>query len=161
MFLELREIEVGENWFNKNSENIVVVDDVFIEKGIVQVEYSYLEGDEEYPYCVADLDYFMKEYVRMPYSANEGEIMNNKVHFEGVPDWVASGAVDKDGSLYWYNAYAYQLAVNECWEEHGVNAYVEYLPNYPDCLDKYMFVGFGYNTDDWRNSAVDRDWEDY
>ena len=72
MFLELREIEVGENWFNKNSENMVVVDDVYIEKGIVQVEYSYLEGDEEYPYCVADLDYFMKEYIRMPYSDNEG-----------------------------------------------------------------------------------------
>ena len=72
MFLELREIEVGENWFNKDSENIVVVDDVFTEKGVVQVEYTYLEGDEEYPYCVADLDYFMKEYVRMPYSINEG-----------------------------------------------------------------------------------------
>ena len=73
MFLELREIEVGENWFNKNSENIVVVD----------------------------------------------------------------------------------------LEEHGVNAYVEDLQNYPDCLDKYMFVGLGYNTDDWRNSAVDRDLEVY
>ena len=72
MFLELREIEIGENWFNNNSENMVVVEDVFIEKGIVRVEYSYLEGDEEYPYCVADLDYFMKEYVRMPYSVNEG-----------------------------------------------------------------------------------------
>lgn len=72
MFLELREIEIGENWFNKNSENVVVVDDVFIEKGVVQVEYSYLEGDEEYPYCVADLEYFIKEYIRMPYSVNEG-----------------------------------------------------------------------------------------
>ena len=46
MFLELREIEVGENWFNKNSEDMVVVDDVFTEKGIVRVEYSYLKGDE-------------------------------------------------------------------------------------------------------------------
>ena len=72
MFLELREIEIGENWFNKNSENMVVVDDVYLEKGIVRVEYSYLEGDEEYPYCVADLDYFMKEYIRMPYTVNEG-----------------------------------------------------------------------------------------
>ena len=72
MFLELREIEVGENWFNKDSENTVVVDDVFIEKGIVRVECSYLEGDEDYPYCVADLDYFMKEYIRMPYTVNEG-----------------------------------------------------------------------------------------
>ena len=72
MFLELREIEVGENWLNRDSENVVVVDDVFIEKGIVRVEYSYLEGEEEYPYCVSDLDYFMKEYIRMPYSANEG-----------------------------------------------------------------------------------------
>lgn len=72
MFLELREIEIGENWFNKDSENIVVVDDVFIEKGIVQVDYTYLEGDEDSRYCTGDLDYFMKEYVRMPYSANEG-----------------------------------------------------------------------------------------
>ena len=46
MLLELREIEIGENWFNKNSENMVVVGDVFTEKGIVRVEYSYLEGDE-------------------------------------------------------------------------------------------------------------------
>ena len=72
MFLELREIEIGENWFNRNSENMVVVDDVYLEKGVVQVEYSYLEGDEDDRYCTADLDYFMKEYVRMPYSANEG-----------------------------------------------------------------------------------------
>ena len=72
MFLELREIGIAENWFNKNSENMVVVDDVFIEKGVVQVDYTYLEGDENDTYCVADLDYFMKEYVRMPYNVNEG-----------------------------------------------------------------------------------------
>ena len=78
MFLELREIEIGENWFKNNSENTVVVDDVFIEKGIVRVEYYYLKGDEEYPYCVADLEYFMKEYVRMPYSANEGVRITNE-----------------------------------------------------------------------------------
>ena len=46
MFLELREIEVGENWLNKNSENVVVVDDVYLEKSIARVEYSYLEGAE-------------------------------------------------------------------------------------------------------------------
>lgn len=73
MFLELREIEIGENWFNKNSENMVVVDGIYLEKGIVQVDYTYLEGEENDIYCAADLDYFMKEYVRMPYSANEGE----------------------------------------------------------------------------------------
>lgn len=78
MFLELREIEIGENWFNKNSENTVVVDDVYLEKGIVQVDYTYLEGDEEYPYRVADLDYFMKEYVRMPYTVNEGRDYESK-----------------------------------------------------------------------------------
>ena len=72
MFLELREIENGENWFNKNSENMVVVDDVYLEKGIVQVDYTYLEGDENDTYCVADLDYFLKEYIRMPYTINEG-----------------------------------------------------------------------------------------
>lgn len=73
MFLELREIEIGENWFNKNNENIVVVDDVFIEKGIVQVDYIYLKGDEDSRYYTGGLDYFMKEYVRMPYSINEGK----------------------------------------------------------------------------------------
>ena len=90
-----------------------------------------------------------------------GETMSNKVHFEGAPDWFASGDIDKDGSLNWYNAYACQLVINECGGEHGINAYVEDLPNYPDYLDRYMFVGMGYNTDDWRNSAVDRGCEDY
>ena len=61
MFLELRQIEVGENWFNKNSEKTSVVDDGYLEKGIVQVDYTYLEGDEDDRYCTADLDYFMKE----------------------------------------------------------------------------------------------------
>ena len=90
-----------------------------------------------------------------------GEIMSNKVHFEGAPDWVASGAIDKDGSLNWYNAYTCQLVIYECVGEYGINAYIEDLPNYPDYLDRYMFVGMGYNTDDWRNSAVDRGCEDY
>ena len=63
MFLEIREIEIGENWFNKNSENMVVVEDVYLEKGVVQVDYTYLEGDENDTYCVADLDYFIKEYI--------------------------------------------------------------------------------------------------
>ena len=79
MILDLREIEIGENWFNKNSENMVVVDDVYLEKGVVQVEYSYLEGDEEYPCRVADLDYFMKEYIRMPYSVNEGRDYEKRI----------------------------------------------------------------------------------
>ena len=72
MFLELREIEIGENWFNKNSENMVVVDDVYLEKGTVQVDYTYLEGYENDRYYTADINYFMKEYVRIPYSINEG-----------------------------------------------------------------------------------------
>ena len=72
MFLELREIEIGENWFNKNSEDTVVVDDVYLERGIVQVDYTYLRGVEDDRYCTSDLDYFIKEYERMPYSINEG-----------------------------------------------------------------------------------------
>ena len=64
MFLELRQIEIGENWFNRGSENVVVVDDVFIDKCIVLVDYTYLEGDEDDRYCTADLDYFMKEFIR-------------------------------------------------------------------------------------------------
>lgn len=35
MFIELRNIEIGDNWFNKNSEEIVVVDDVYLERGEV------------------------------------------------------------------------------------------------------------------------------
>lgn len=73
MFLELREIEIGENWFNRDSENVVVVDDVFIEKGIVRVDYTYLKGDEDSRYCTGGLDYFIKEYIRMPYTVNEGQ----------------------------------------------------------------------------------------
>ena len=72
MFIELRGIEIGENWFNKNSENMGVVDDVYLKKGTVQVDYTYLEGDGDSRYCTGDLDYFMKEYVRMPYNVNEG-----------------------------------------------------------------------------------------
>lgn len=70
MFIELREIEVGDNWFNKNSENIVVVDDVYLEKGVVQVDYTYLDAEEDNPYATGDLAYFMKEYERLPYNIN-------------------------------------------------------------------------------------------
>lgn len=75
MFIELREIEIGDNWFNKNSENIVVVDDVYLEKGVVQVDYTYLDAEEanlkDYnPYSTGDLAYFMKEYERLPYNIN-------------------------------------------------------------------------------------------
>lgn len=72
MFIELREIEIGENWFNKNSEEVVVVDDVYLEKGEVQVDYTYLNLNHEFIPCTAKIQYFIKEYVRMPYSINEG-----------------------------------------------------------------------------------------
>lgn len=65
MFLELREIGIGEHWFNKNSENMVVVDDVFLEKGIVQVDYTYKDMIIGNPYCTGDLQYFLKEYQRL------------------------------------------------------------------------------------------------
>ena len=51
MLLELRNIEIGENWFNKNSEEIVVVDDVYLEKGEVQVDYTYLNLNHELIPC--------------------------------------------------------------------------------------------------------------
>lgn len=72
MFLELRNIEIGENWFNKNSEEVVVVDDVYLERGEVQVDYTYLNLNHELVPCAANLQYFIKEYERMPWSANEG-----------------------------------------------------------------------------------------
>ena len=72
MFLELRGIEIGENWFNKNSEETVIVDDVYLERGEVQVDYTYLNLNHELVPCTANLQYFIKEYERMPWSANEG-----------------------------------------------------------------------------------------
>ena len=72
MFLELRDIEIGENWFNKNSEEIVVVDDVYLEKGEVQVDYTYLNINHKLFPCTASLNYFTKEYQGMPYSIEEG-----------------------------------------------------------------------------------------
>lgn len=64
MFLELREIEIKEVWYNKNSEEVVVVDNVFLDRGVVQVDYTYIEGVNDSKYCTADLDYFIKEYVK-------------------------------------------------------------------------------------------------
>lgn len=77
MFMELREIEIGDNWFNKNSENVVVVDDVYLEKGVVQVDYTYLDAEDESlkdgnPYGTGDLAYFMEEYERLPYNIKGG-----------------------------------------------------------------------------------------
>ena len=65
MFLELREIGINESWFNKNSEDTVRVDDVFLEKGVVQVDCTYIGTDMEFPYCTCDLQYFLKEYQRL------------------------------------------------------------------------------------------------
>ena len=72
MFIELRNIEIGENWFNNNSEETVVVDDVYLEKGEVQVDYTYLNLEHELIPCTASLNYFTKEYQRLPYSIEEG-----------------------------------------------------------------------------------------
>lgn len=77
--------------------------------------------------------------------------------FEGAPDWAASAAVDDDGTAYWYNARSSQLVIDYEWGHHHVNAYVEDLPNYPEHLDKFETAGFGYDTTDWQNSAIDRE----
>lgn len=73
MFLELREIDIDEKWFNKNSERLVLVTDVYIEKGEVQVDYNYLDSQDENPYCTSNLEYFMKEYERLPYKIECGK----------------------------------------------------------------------------------------
>ena len=73
MFLELREIDIGENWFNKNSERLVIVSDIYIEKGTVQVNYNYLDKEDKIPYCTCKLEYFMKEYERLPYKIECGK----------------------------------------------------------------------------------------
>lgn len=77
MFIELRNIEIGENWFNNNSEDVIVVDDVYLERGEVQVDYTYLSLEHELVPCTASLNYFTKEYQRLPYSIEEGYSYEN------------------------------------------------------------------------------------
>ena len=76
--------------------------------------------------------------------------------FDGAPDWVASAAIDEDGSAVWYSSYSCQLLADKLGGEHHINAYVEDLPNYPEHLDKFKLVGIGYDPTDWQDSAIDR-----
>ena len=78
--------------------------------------------------------------------------------FKLAPDWAESAVVDADGGCYAFNAYACQLIINND-RDFAINAYLlnrEDLPNYPEYLDLCVYIGDGYDTTDWQNSAIDR-----
>ena len=81
--------------------------------------------------------------------------------FKLAPDWAESAVVDADGGCcgcygcYVFNAYACQLIINND-RDFAINAYLEDLPNYPEYLDLCVYIGDGYDTTDWQNSAIDR-----
>lgn len=74
--------------------------------------------------------------------------------FKYAPDWVQSAAVDSDGYVYWFNSYACQL--EQASTEHYINAY-DYDIGDGETGRKYECAGSGYDTTDWKDSAIDRE----
>lgn len=72
--------------------------------------------------------------------------MSNKVHFKGAPEWVASGAIVRDGTLCWYPVKVSELRTST----------VGFHPP-ADHLIRFFCVEEGYDDTDWENSAVDRE----
>lgn len=66
--------------------------------------------------------------------------------FKDAPDWVESAAVNSDGDAYWYNSHACHLAQSD--SEHFINAWI---------TRQSKFIGEDYDTADWQNSAIDRE----
>lgn len=66
--------------------------------------------------------------------------------FDGAPDWVKSAAVDSDGECYWYSLSKCELRLQAEWwlYRHIDGATCDY-------------VGEGFDTTDWKNSAIDRE----
>ena len=69
--------------------------------------------------------------------------------FKYAPDWVQSAAVDSDGSVYYYSVPASGLTLDsdECWwlyRNAEGTAYCDYIND-------------GYDTTDWKDSAIDRE----
>lgn len=70
--------------------------------------------------------------------------------FEDAPDWVKSAAVDSSGDAYYYSVPVSELTLDsdECWWLY-MGAY------WNDYRDDY--VGEDFDTTDWQNSAIDRE----
>ena len=69
--------------------------------------------------------------------------------FNGAPDWVKSAAVDSTGDAYYYSLSASELILDsgECW----------WLYMGVDGRGHGDFLGDGFSTTDWQNSAIDRE----
>ena len=66
--------------------------------------------------------------------------------FKGAPDWVNSAAVDEDGYAWGYAVDTLFLSIDDNGDK--------WIANFGKC----MCLGKGYDTADWQNSAIDREW---
>lgn len=65
--------------------------------------------------------------------------------FKDAPDWVKSAAVNADGSVYWYSCKAsYMFTTSDVFDIAFSGVIMG-------------FVGSGYDTTNWQNSAIDRE----
>lgn len=65
--------------------------------------------------------------------------------FDGAPDWVKSAAVDSDGAATGFSSYKSALKCrSDIWTKGDANA-------------RECGLGYGYDTTDWQNSAIDRE----
>lgn len=65
--------------------------------------------------------------------------------FDGAPDWVKSAAVDSDGTATGFSSYKSALKCrSSIWTKGDVHA--------SECG-----LGYGYDTTDWQNSAIDKE----
>lgn len=74
--------------------------------------------------------------------------------FEGMPDWVKSAVIDEDGTAWFHSKMKSQLI--------AIPADGDYLgchdaPVRPPDYDKTEYIGAGYDTTNWQNSAIDRE----
>ena len=68
--------------------------------------------------------------------------------FKGAPDWVRSAAVDNDGY-----AWGFDVLKNGIYPCKATGIWKVIDPNY----NKTMALGKGYDTTNWRESAIDRE----
>ena len=94
------EIDVGDLWYNHENEAVVLVENVYLERGIINVDYAY-EGDSKgLGGHTADYEYFLKKYQRMsPYY--EKEILEESVWYNEYQRlWVEITFVKDDYVCY-------------------------------------------------------------
>ena len=71
--------------------------------------------------------------------------------FKGAPDWMLSAAVDENGHAFMNNYPKSDLYIGQIT---GIGAHLIPLDK-PDI--KSWFIGKGYDTTNWQNSAIDRE----